>query len=69
MLDQATVNDLHETAVNELRAKVRWLEVERAIDRWKLQQAHECMGKLEARLDRLEVPVALRGSGGLQPYL
>jgi len=59
-LDQATVNDLHETSLDELRSKVRWLEAERAIDQWKLGEVHEHMAKLEARLDRLEVPVALR---------
>ena len=59
-MDQATVNDLHETSLDELRAKVRWLEVERAIDQWRLGEAHEHMAKLEARLDCLEVPVALR---------
>ena len=59
-MDQATVNDLHETSLDELRAKVRWLEAERAIDQWKLGETHECIAKLEACLDRLEVLVALR---------
>ena len=59
-MDQATVNNLHETSVDKLCAKVRWLEVERAIDQWKLGEAHERMLKLEARLDHLEVPVVLR---------
>jgi len=59
-LDQAIVNNLHETSLDELRAKVRWLEGERAIDQWKLGEAHERMAKLEARLDHLEVLVLLR---------
>ena len=54
------VNDLHETSLDKLCAKVRWLEVERAIDQWRLGEAHERMAKLEACLDCLEVPVALR---------
>ena len=56
----ATVNDLHKTSLDELHVKVRWLEVERAIDQWKLGEVHERMAKLEACLDRLEVLVALR---------
>jgi len=54
------VNDLHKTSLDEHCAKVRWLEVERAIDQWRLGEAHERMAKLEAQLDHLEVPVALR---------
>jgi len=54
------VNDLHKTSLDELRAKVRWLEAERAIDQWRLGEAHERMAKLEACLDCLEVPASLR---------
>jgi len=36
------------------------LEAERAIYQWKLQEAHERMARLEARLDRLEVLTSLR---------
>jgi len=54
------VNDLHKTSLDELCAKVRWLEVERAIDQWRLGEVHERMVKLEACLDRLEVLVSLR---------
>jgi len=53
-------NDLHETFINELHSKVRWLEAERATDQWKLQQAHGRMEKLEAGLDRLEAPMVPR---------
>jgi len=56
----ATVNDLYEMSLDELCAKVRWLEAERAIDQWKLGEVHGHMAQLEAHLDQLEVPVSLR---------
>ena len=35
---------------------MRWLEAEWEIDQWKLKEAHKWMAKLEAQLDKLEVP-------------